>query len=400
VTTESATGKRRPQTQVPSIDEFLDEPTRDLSRWRWLWEGNHRFPVRSHRGLVGRFIVAFKHLLRPLVQAPQNDLWDRQRVFNLILLESVRSMQQVDVQADERLRHLETFLKEGLDEVMRHNDALFSRVDQKLDRYRSEARELWSLLQAAMARIECENGPHGAASELSSATEEGRYVELERRFRGTETEIEERVSCYLPFLRGHRQVLDLGCGRGEALAVLQRNGIPGRGVDGSAEMVRSCRAQGLEAERGDLFEYLAQQPAGSLGGIVSFHVIEHLPASFLHRLVSLAWHALEPAGVLILETPNPLSVAVAARNFWLDPTHHRPIHPASLRLTFEQAGFEQIQRIDRNPFPADQRLPEIDVAAFDQQQKELADHINRLRDRLDDMLFGYQDYGMVGLKPS
>ena len=37
--------------------------------------------------------------------------------------------------------------------------------------------------------------------------------------------------------------------------------------------------------------------------------------------------ALKPDGVLILETPNPLSIVVAARNFWLDPTHRRPVHP-------------------------------------------------------------------------
>src|SRR5262245_7061169 len=72
---------------APRIEDFLDEPTRDLEAWRWLWTEDQRFPVRSHRGLVGRALVLWKRLFRPLVQVPQNDLWDRQRVFNLILLE-------------------------------------------------------------------------------------------------------------------------------------------------------------------------------------------------------------------------------------------------------------------------------------------------------------------------
>ena len=66
-------------------------------------------------------------------------------------------------------------------------------------------------------------------------------------------------------------------------------------------------------------------------------------------------------GVLILETPSPLSVVMSARNFWVDPTHKRPVHPASLEVTFREAGFEPVHRIDLHPFPDEERLPEIDI---------------------------------------
>jgi O-antigen chain-terminating methyltransferase len=131
---------------------------------------------------------------------------------------------------------------------------------------------------------------------------------------------------------------------------------------------------------------------------MSFHVIEHLPTASLDRLVRLAYRALRPGGVLILETPNPLSVVVAARNFWLDPTHVRPVHPESLKLMYELAGFDPVERLDLRPFPASQRLPEIDLATVPADQRTLADQVNRLRDRLDEVLFGYQDFGMVGRK--
>lgn len=383
----------------PAIESFLGEPTRDLTEWRWLWDGDHRFPLRSHRGFLGRLVVAAKRFLRPFVQAPQNDLWERQRVFNLILLEYLQRgedlRRQVHDVHEHRLNHLEAVWRDGLTEVMGHNDALFTRVDQKLDHLRRETRIVWGRLGSALAQAEA-----GGVPALVQTQQEHVYLELERRFRGTETEIAERISRYLPVLEGRDEVLDLGCGRGEALALLAARGVAARGVDFSAAMVEECRKKGLSAEVGDLFEVLGRAPEGSLGAVMSFHVIEHLPAESLDRLVRLAWRALRPGGVLLLETPNPLSVLVAARNFWLDPTHRRPVHPGSLRLSFELAGFDPVERVDLRPFPAEERLPEVPLEGLPADLRGLAQRVNDLRDRLDDLLFGHQDYALIGTKPA
>ena len=386
----------------PTIDLFLgEEPTRDLSHWAWLWTGDHPFPVRSRRrGLAGRAITLVKRLLRPWVKLPVADLWDRQRIFNLILLESLhRQRAEFDhaIAAHARLlQRLDERTAAGLADVMRHNDALFARVDQKLDRYRRQSRDLWSRLGSLIAAAEADPG---AARPSAEVQREQTYLELERRYRGTEEEIVERISVYLPHLEGKGEILDLGCGRGEALELLRDHGIPARGIDSSTEMIAHCREKGLDTERADLFEHLAEVREGTLGGVVSFHVIEHLPAPSLERLVRLAWRALKPGGVLILESPSPLSVVMSARNFWIDPTHDRPVHPASLEITFREAGFEPVHRLDLHPFPDDERLPEIDLARLAADQRELADQINRLRDILDDLLFGARDFGMVGVKP-
>jgi len=175
--------------------------------------------------------------------------------------------------------------------------------------------------------------------------------------------------------------------------------VAARGVDSSASMVEECQRKGLSAARGDLLDELARAPEGSLGGVVSFHVIEHLPSQAVDRLVRLAWRALVPGGVLILETPNPLSLVVAARNFWLDPTHRRPVHPDTLRLLFQVAGFEPVERIDLRPFPADQRLPELALDELDAGLRPLAHSVNALRDRIDELLWGFQDYALIGTKP-
>jgi hypothetical protein len=120
----------------------------------------------------------------------------------------------------------------------------------------------------------------------------------------------------------------------------------------------------------------------------------------MDRLCRLAWRALAPGGVLILETPNTLSLVVAARRFWLDPTHRRPVHPETLELLARNAGFDPVERRDLRPFAAAERLPEIDLRAVPEEQRELADLVNRLRDALDDQLFGFQDYAIVARKPA
>ena len=75
------------------IEEFTPEPTRDLAKWKWLWKGDVPFPIRSHRGFLGGLLVAFKRLLRPLVSVPQNDLWERQRIFNVVLVERLQGLE-------------------------------------------------------------------------------------------------------------------------------------------------------------------------------------------------------------------------------------------------------------------------------------------------------------------
>jgi len=392
-----------------TVDRFLGDPTRDVADWRWLWEEDVPFPVRSHRGgVASKLLAGFKKLLRPLVKLPLGDLHDRQRTFNLIVLEHLERLETLRRQQAERIEALDVFVREALDEALAHNDALYARADQKLDRYRAEAADLTATLGSALAVLDAGGGagrgdgaPAAPSAALAGALDERAYLELERRYRGSEEDVAQRLEVYLPYLRAAPPglpVLDLGCGRGEALAVLAAAGIPARGVDANARMVERCREQGLEAAEGDLFAALAAAGEGSLAGVVSFPVVEHLPPAAVDRLVRLAWRALAPGGVLVLETPNPLSVVVVARNFWLDPTHVRPVHPDTLRLLFELAGFAPVEHLELRPFPPRERLPEIDLEAVPASQRSLADRVNRLRDRLDELLFGYQDYAVVGTK--
>ncbi|MFQ5526322.1 MAG: class I SAM-dependent methyltransferase [Thermoanaerobaculia bacterium] len=297
-----------------------------------------------------------------------------------------------------RLDNLEGFHNRGYDEVMDHTAALFSQLDNKMDRYRELSRERWGRLGGLLAVAEGE-GP-SARSDLAQAVADEKYLEFEAQFRGSEQDIAGRLEPYLETLRGRGEVLDLGCGRGEALEVLTASGIQCSGVDSNVEMVSRCREKGFEAEVGDLFSALESREEGSLGAIVSFHVIEHLPARELERLTRLAWRALAPGGVLVLETPNPVSVVVGASRFWIDPTHERPVHPESLKTLLELNGFEPVERFDLQPFDEEDRLPEIGTEGLPEEISLLVERINRLRDRIDELLFGFQDFGLIAHKPA
>ena len=64
---------------------------------------------------------------------------------------------------------------------------------------------------------------------------------------------------YIPLLPTDRdaKILDAGCGRGNFLSFLQRNGYTrGSGVDRSPESVRAARAAGLDVAEGlDVIEF-------------------------------------------------------------------------------------------------------------------------------------------------
>ncbi len=311
---------------------------------------------------------------------------------------------------DHKLDKYRRRAEEHHEATLGHHDAIYSLMDHKLERYRSADRRLQSELANLLKVAEAASSQSGTRANLVRTLDEQAYLELERRHRGTEQEIAERVEPYLPFLaKAHKQhaeaeegagiILDLGCGRGEALEVFQQRDWTGLGVDSNAQMIEQCKKKGLDAVVGDLFEVLVSTPAGSLTGVVSFHVIEHLPNDALQQLINLSWKALKPGGVLVVETPSPLSVIVGARNFWLDPTHQRPVHPQSLKLAFELAGFGDVERIDRQPFADEQRLPQVETTELSGELLDMAHQVNLLRDQLDNLLYGFQDFGMVGCKP-
>jgi O-antigen chain-terminating methyltransferase len=197
------------------------------------------------------------------------------------------------------------------------------------------------LLRQRAAAAPSDTLPRNAAQPLSAPAETTfDYTRFAERFRGSEEYVKNGQRFYRPFFEGRKAVLDIGCGRGEFLELMREIGVPARGIELSAESVAVCRAKDLEAEQADLFEYL---PGRKLDGIFCAQVVEHLAPERIPEFVRLAAGALEPHGILAIETPNPECLAIFATHFYIDPTHTRPIPPALMAFYLEEAGFGQIE---------------------------------------------------------
>jgi O-antigen chain-terminating methyltransferase len=205
--------------------------------------------------------------------------------------------------------------------------------------------------------------------------------------RGTRDDIKERLQVYLDPLRlagagqPDRPILDIGCGRGEWLDLLSEQGLHGYGIDSSTIMVERCVAYGLDARHADTLAHLHGIEDAARSAVTAFHVVEHLPFGTLVDFLDEALRVLIPGGLLILETPNPETMRVGATTFYSDPTHRNPLMPELLRFIVQHRGFAEVEILRLHPFAEGLREPTADVAV------------------LNELLFGPQDFAIVGRRP-
>lgn len=173
------------------------------------------------------------------------------------------------------------------------------------------------------------------------------YVAFESRHRGSRDLIKSRLKIYDSFVDKvdnvypHSRVVDLGCGRGEWLELMSEKGFDALGVDLDEGMLQSCHQLGLQTEKREAVSYLRTLADQSVAIVSGFHIVEHIPFDDLRDLVQEAHRVLFPGGLLIMETPNPENIIVSTRNFYLDPTHQRPIPPELLLFLPQYSGFFQ-----------------------------------------------------------
>jgi SAM-dependent methyltransferase len=215
------------------------------------------------------------------------------------------------------------------------------------------------------------------------------HFELQDRFRGSEPETSRKLGFYLRRIQEiappapSGDWVDLGCGRGEWLAMVSEAGYPILGVDSNAIAVSYCQARELNAVQHDSLSYLRSLPNESLAVVTAFHFVEHCPLHYLVAVVQESVRTLRPGGILLVETPDPANLVVGSHTFWLDPTHQRPLPAALMELIFEHFGVTSVERFPMNPASDSDRLPFGEIPFVQQ---------------LNDRLYGPQDYGLLGRK--
>lgn len=240
--------------------------------------------------------------------------------------------------------------------------------------------------------ISCQAGaglPPGAGSSTRQGREVGPtapgryggidYFKFEARFRGSRESIRRRHEVYVPLMLASGPVVDIGCGRGEFLEALRDAGLKGMGVELDPDMTAFCQSLDLDVRLGSGEAFLAAMADASLGGVFLGQVVEHMTPAALAELLAMSIQRLQPGAAFVAETPNPVCPTALA-NFFIDPTHVRPVHPELFGFLAEAAGFTDIEFLFTSPLGD---LPP--VLRSDRAQPEGADR--------------YMDYALVARRP-
>lgn len=111
---------------------------------------------------------------------------------------------------------------------------------------------------------------------------------------------ERHLDFIRPHLEGSGKVLDIGCNDGSFLALLQKHGWSGIGVEANKSMVEFAISKGLNVINKPLGEALLTESSFNL--IAASHVLEHIPD--LGQTLKCVMKLLRPGGYLFVIVPN------------------------------------------------------------------------------------------------
>ncbi len=411
---------------------------------------NNDYLISSHRPAVGKFLIKGRELVHGEVKRYVNPIMQKQTVFNestvnilnnvadnIIFLDN--KVEQITPIIDHKIRQLKPDIDIKLEQIAPNIDLkirqlkpdidinimqMKSDIDIKIEQMKSDIdnrirmqinsfissinsdieKKSWlanlidKKISSQINNLEVEISENEDSKSSEDKNLELNYFVFEERFRGSRDEIKQRQLKYLDYFNGCKNVIDVGCGRGEFLELLRENNIKAQGLDIDINMVKFCESKELRVNMIDAISFLDEVEDDSLDGIFINQVVEHLKPDYLIKMLNLCYQKLMYGYFIIIETVNPLSF-VSLVNFYIDLSHVKPLHPETMKFLLEIVGFREIELKFYSPIEDKIRLQKIQLdQGMREREKMLVETINRNMDILNNQLYGPQDYTFFGKK--
>jgi 2-polyprenyl-3-methyl-5-hydroxy-6-metoxy-1,4-benzoquinol methylase len=125
-----------------------------------------------------------------------------------------------------------------------------------------------------------------------------------------------------------RRVIDIGCGRGDAIEYLRTQGFDVSGIEPSTEMAAAARDKGLPVAQTTLQAFMSGcHDPGAYDAVLLLCVLEHVPDPA--ATLADARRLLRPGGLVVIRVPNDFNALqlIARRtlhkpSWWIAPPDH------------------------------------------------------------------------------
>lgn len=379
--------KKRPGASLDSVDFVISDKNTVKPKRKKIFEKiEEYFTAIAHSARTKRQTARLQNDLRALekrIDEVRDTLCRLEEIFN-------KKIDKLEETLDDKIDKLDDKFIEVSETINKIGDKI---NDEKINHQIITTDLLRNIKNLERACVS--NGNSVALKSSNKETGENKFILesfyslLEDKYRGSRDEILGRLKVYLNEFESAKErtlnngaIIDLGCGRGEFLELLNSHGFNAIGVDNNPIQLRAAENKNLSVVNDDIFEYILKIPDNSIMAVTVIHVIEHLSFDKLITLCSHIFRILMPGGVAIFETPNPRNLIVGATTFHIDPTHVKPIPSEVCSTLLEVLGYQNISINHLHPSSNYKKYFE---------NREFDHYLTQL-------LFGPQDYSVTAQK--